>query len=227
LYRPHRLVDNLPTQVLELRLNSWLSLKVTEREGWHPRTEEIPFVLIRRLSTVSICLAFTASLGFASRSPTIIVNGDPPGTFTNLTSESFGFGADPLGGGDYGFINSSGANWVQLDVFVSLPTPQAISCGSDVFSTCTWALISSTGSVFTYDITFGPNPAGGVAQGGRFTIDLDNEGTAANGGGLWGPGTDLDAVANIPEPSSAAFGTLGLALMLAYYFFGVKPKSAN
>lgn len=147
--------------------------------------------------------------------PTIIVNGDPP-DITVITNTSFTFGADASGGGDFSFENETGQDWTKLDVFVTLPTFESITCGSIAFVTCTVTTTTPPGaSPASYDLIFGPNPKGGIRNGATFSIDLNDNAvinTDPNGAGDWGSGTDFDAKANYfaPEPASLMLIALGL-----------------
>ena len=169
---------------------------------------------LRSILSLLVLTGLFIGKSFAT-SPSIIVNGDPPLDFTIVTSTSFGFGADPSGGGDFGFTNDSGEVWTKLDILVTLPTLQFITCGSVAFVTCTVAITSPIGQTpVSYDITYGPNPLAGINNKENFTINLNDNGIVnedPNGPGSWGATTHFDAVANAPEPSAIALGTLGLA----------------
>ncbi|MBV8896739.1 MAG: hypothetical protein JO051_09520 [Acidobacteriaceae bacterium] len=177
------------------------------------------------VTLVSLVGLFTISLCGQGRSPSIIVNGDPPTLFTPEMSTAFMFGADNAGGGDLGFTNDTGQTWTRLDVFVTLDTFQSITCGSVSFGTCTVTTTTPPGaSPASYDIIFGPNPKGGILDGQNFTIDLNDNGntdTSIDGPGSWGAGRDFTAVANnySPEPAPVALAGLGLLLLGSGRFF--------
>src|ERR1700757_3811638 len=109
-------------------------------------------------STFSLCLLAGLFVGKSlATSPSIIVNGDPPLDFTIVTSTSFGFTSNSSGGGDFGFTNDTGEVWQRLDIFVTLPTFETITCGSVAFITCTVMPTTPVGqSPITFDIVFGP-----------------------------------------------------------------------
>jgi hypothetical protein len=164
-------------------------------------------------SFLALLFAF-APLTLQAR-PTIIINRDPP-DITVIANKSFTFGADAAGGGVFSFQNETGESWLQLDVLVSLPSGvTAITCGSIAFVTCT--VTPPHDSVSIWDITFGPNPNGGIPNGATFSINLNNNGVVnqdPNGAGDWGPDKQFSAVADAPEPASwmlIGIGTLGLA----------------
>jgi hypothetical protein len=169
----------------------------------------------------------------ATGSPSIIVNGDPPLNFEIVTNDSFMFGSDPAGGGDFGFTNDTGQTWTRLDIFVTLPAFEFITCGSAAFGTCTVTTTTQPGaSPASYDLIFGPNPNGGIANGEKFTIDLNDMGltnTDPAGSGQWGAGTDFTALANVPEPAPIALGGVGLLLLVGYRLLFAKrfSKAAN
>jgi hypothetical protein len=171
--------------------------------------------LIRSALLLCLLLGLSTVRVFAS-APSIIVNGDPPLNFTIITTDQFGFGTDASGGGDFGFTNATGQVWTRLDILVTLPTFQTITCGSVAFVTCTVTTTTQPGaSPASYDIIFGPNPIGGIANAQNFTIDLNDNGivnTDPDGSGSWGPDTDFTAKVTTaaPEPASVALGGLGL-----------------
>jgi hypothetical protein len=163
---------------------------------------------------LAMLLAMTP-LALQGSKPTIIVNGDPP-DITVVTDTLFTFGADAAGGGDFSFQNETGQDWIKLDIFVTLPAFESITCGSIAFVTCTVTTTTPTGaSPASYDLIFGPNPSGGILKGQTFSINLNNNAvviTDPNGVGDWGAGTDFEAKANdfAPEPASAILMALGL-----------------
>lgn len=169
--------------------------------------------LLRSGMLLCLLLGLSTISGFGS-SPSIIVNGDPPLDFTIITTSSFPFGSDPLGGGNFGFTNDTGNVWTKMDVLVTLPIFEPITCGSVTYVTCTVTTTTPIGSgPVTFDIIFGPNPASGITNMQNFTMNLNDNGltnTDPNGAGSWGPDTDFTAVANAPEPASFALAALGL-----------------
>lgn len=175
------------------------------------------------ISLVFVVGLLTLPLCAAGVSPSIIVNGDPPLTFEIITNNSFAFGSDPSGGGDFGFTNDTGQTWTRLDILVTLPTFETITCGSMAFITCTVTTTTPAGaSPASYDLIFGPNPSGGIANGQNFTINLNDNGitnTDPAGPGSWGPDTDFAVLANVPEPASIALAGLSLLLLGCGRFF--------
>ncbi len=163
-----------------------------------------------------------APLAVQAGKPTIIVNGDPP-DITVITNTSFAFGANASGGGDFSFQNETGQDWTRLDILVTLPTFQSITCGSIAFVTCTVTTTTPPGSSpADYDLIFGPNPSGGIRNGELFSINLNDDAVVnidPNGTGSWGAGRDFNATANdgAPEPASwtlMALGILGFGLWI-------------
>ncbi len=161
----------------------------------------------------------------ASR-PTIIINRDPP-DITVITNKSFTFGADSSGGGVFSFQNETGVTWFELDILVTLPpSVTAITCGSPAFVVCT--PIPPHDSVSFWDISFGPNPNGGIPNGDTFSINLNNDAVVnmdPNGTGDWGADRQFNAIANqdVPEPASwllMGAGMLGLA------FYGYRRRAS-
>jgi hypothetical protein len=149
--------------------------------------------------------------------PTIIINRDPP-DITVIANKSFTFGANAHGGGVFSFQNETGEAWLQLDILVSLPSDvTAITCGSFAFVTCT--VTPPQGSSSKWDISFGPNPNGGIPNGATFSINLNNNAVVnedPNGAGDWGPEKMFDAVANAPEPASWMLIGVGALALAAY-----------
>lgn len=164
--------------------------------------------------------------------PTIIVNGDPPDV-TVITNTSFTFGANDKGGGDFSFQNQTGEDWTRLDVFVTLPTFESITCGSISFVTCTVTTTTPPGSSpASYDLIFGPNTGGGIKNGELFSINLNNNAVVnvdPNGAGEWGPGRDFNAVANdyAPEPASWALLLAGFAVFAGLLFYRRRARSEH
>ncbi|MBV8811778.1 MAG: PEP-CTERM sorting domain-containing protein [Acidobacteriaceae bacterium] len=176
-------------------------------------------------------LFVTAPLALQASHPTIIVNGDPP-NITVITNTSFTFGANSSGGGDFSFQNETGQNWTKLDIFVTLPTFQSITCGSVAFVTCTVTTTTPAGaSPASYDLVFGPDPNGGILNGELFSINLNNNAVInldPNGVGDWGPGRDFDAKANFftPEPGSWMLIALGLTALGGFCIYRRRRPAA-
>ena len=171
-----------------------------------------------------LLLAAAPFAAFAAR-PTIIIDRDPPDP-TIIVSTDFTFGANNLGGGDLSFQNESGQNWRELSIMVSLPSPQAITCGPGPFNTCTISSTPLDGSEL-YSIIFGPTTnGGGIANGDFFSVDLNDQGTDPNGAGSWGPGNDFSARANAyaPEPAAPALIALGMLSLLGV--FGYRRRAS-
>ena len=171
---------------------------------------------IRRMLT-GLVLAAAAPLAFASSRPTIIVNGDPPRP-TPITGDTFGFGADALGGGVLSFVNDTGTRFFDLSVFVTLPELTPITCGPGPFGSCTVVTTVVQGtSNYAYDIVLGPTAAGGITAGEQFSINLNDQNGVMmnddpNGPGSWGANRDFTANANTaPEPASWLLILTGLA----------------
>ncbi|MBV8809055.1 MAG: PEP-CTERM sorting domain-containing protein [Acidobacteriaceae bacterium] len=193
----------------------WRLAKQTISDKIQARWEIFPKMRFPR-SVLALLLASTPLTLQASK-PTIIVNGDPP-DITIITNTSFEYYADSRGGGDFSFQNETGQSWAQLDVLVTLPsTVTAITCESLAFVTCT--ATPPNAMMTQWDITFGPNPKGGIPNGATFSINLNNNGIVnmqPDGVGDWGPRTEFDDIANkdLPEPASWALMGIG-ALCLA------------
>jgi len=174
---------------------------------------------MRAARTILALLFLIAPATLQASRPTIIINRDPP-DITVITNKSFTFGADDSGGGVFSFQNETGVTWLQLDILVTLPTDvTAITCGSIAFVTCT--VTPPHGSVSIWDITFGPNPNGGIPNGATFSINLNNNAVVnedPNGVGEWGKDKDFDAVANAPEPFSWMLIGAGALALGAYSY---------
>lgn len=150
--------------------------------------------------------------------PHILIK-DPPGTPVILTTDSFTFGADALGGGVLLFQNESGQSWRELDITATLPDFTTITCGPGPFITCTIAESPVSGG-FLYNILFGPAAGGGITQGQTFSVNLNDTGEDPNGTGSWGTGTDFDAKASnvTPEPSAVTLILLGGLLFAGFCY---------
>ena len=149
--------------------------------------------------------------------PHILIK-DPPGTPVILTTDSFTFGADALGGGVLLFQNESGKSWRELEVTATLPEFTTITCGPGPFITCTIAE-SPVSNGFLYDILFGPAAGGGITQGQIFSVNLNDEGEDPSGVGSWGAGTDFDAHASaVPEPAAIALMLVGGLLLAGFAY---------
>ena len=190
-----------------------------------------------RWSNAAALFLGLASIAVPCWADSIIINGDPPVDFTIVTTDSFTFGANSQGGGDFGFTNETGHVWTQLDILFTLPTFQSITCGSVSFVTCTVNILSGvTETPVRYDVVFGPNPIGGITNTQNFTVNLNDNGivnTEPNGSGSWPASEDFGAVANAPEPGTWVLAALGILFLLAYCLralaFGSKrfSKAAN
>lgn len=172
---------------------------------------------LKVFALTAIALATSSLQG----SPSIIFNSDPPNP-TVIVNNFFSFTSDSAGGGDFSFVNGSTSQWVRLDVYVSLPELEPITCGPGPFITCTpTPLAPSTATPLPFDIVFGPAPNNGIAPGTNFSIDLNDNGTTntdPNGSGSWGPNTVFNVVVNnAPEPS--AWGLSGIGLLTGMGMF--------
>jgi hypothetical protein len=158
-------------------------------------------------------------------SPSIIINSDPPNP-TVIVNNFFSFAADSAGGGDFSFVNGSNAQWIQLDVFVSLPQLGPITCGPGPFITCTpTPLAPGSAMPLPFDIVFGPAAAGGIAPGVNFSIDLNDNGatnTDPSGSGSWGANAlfnvQITTTTATPEPSVWGLSGLGLSAGLMLFW---------
>jgi hypothetical protein len=150
--------------------------------------------------------------------PHILIK-DPPGTPVILTTDSFTFGADSLGGGLLTFQNESGTNWTELELSAVLPDFTTITCGPGPFVTCTIAE-SPVNNGFLYNILFGPAVGGGITQGQIFTVNLNDEGEDPNGTGSWPAGADFNAQASTvtPEPSAITLILFGGVLLAGFCY---------
>lgn len=167
---------------------------------------------------LALACGFAPAMLQASR-PTIIINRDPP-DITVITNDRFTFGADDSGGGVFSFQNETGEAWFELDILVTLPpSVTAITCGSPAFVVCTATPPSS--GMPQWDIEFGPNPRGGIPNGGLFSINLNNNAVInmdPNGVGDWGADRQFSATANADSPEPASWLLMGAGLFgLAFY----------
>ncbi len=180
---------------------------------------------MRTLKTLTL-MAIACAPSLLGR-PSIIINGDPPDPAV-IFSNFFSFTADAAGGGDFSFINGSTDQWTSLDVFVTLPAFEPITCGSNAFFTCTVIpLAPTTTTPLPFDILFGPAPNGGIAPGEGFSVDLnDNGGTDPTGSGSWGDDTVFNSDANSPEPAAWALTAAGL-LATAFFAFFIRRSRAQ
>ncbi len=183
-------------------------------------------------------LAMGASLVRADPVDPVFSMGDPAtvpcstsgGTPTCVSSSSFVFGADALGGGVLSFVNDSGILFQNLEITVTEPSNSAITLPHGLFFNTTQYSSTSLGngfSSFTIGLfNSGPNSEGGIPDGQYFTINLNNfvnntQPPNPNGAGGWGPGTDFSATANTvpgapgtaPEPASILLIAGGLGLV--------------
>lgn len=153
-----------------------------------------------RIQTCLLALAIAIAPFALRANPTILIK-DPPPPATIISSDSFTFGADAMGGGVFSFTNESGTDWRQLDVTAILPISTQVTVGPGPFVTDTVSISPVTGGFF-YDIRFGPTATGGILNGATFQLNLDNQpSTDPSGPGDWGAGKDFSAAANAPEPS--------------------------
>ncbi len=170
---------------------------------------------MRRLSYLFTFLVFTAvagSVNAAPIDPEIGIDGDPTSP-TPVTSSTFSFGADSLGGGKPQFINDAGFTFISLNFSVVLPQGSIIKCTpGPIFAAC---LISSIDIKNTDNATFhigfaiGPGAPIGILPGAPFRVLLNNSGSPDAGG--WGAGNDFNAVAGGAAPEPSSIGLLALA----------------
>jgi hypothetical protein len=137
-----------------------------------------------------------------------------------VTSNTFGFGSDANGGGDYAFTNDSGQNWTRLDFIFSLPQLEVITCQTDLYATCTQTTTNTPNGVM-YDLIMSGQmtPGDAIDATTSFSINLNNGGSTTADGGSWPVDTDFTALANVPEPASVALGGLGLLVLAGYCLF--------
>lgn len=179
-------------------------------------------------------LAMGASLVRADPVDPVFSMGDPSAG-TPVTSSSFVFGADALGGGVLSFVNNSGILFQNLEITVTEPSDSAITLPHGLFFNTTQLSSTSAGnglSVFTIGLfNSGPDSEGGIPDGQFFTINLNDfvnntQPPDPNGAGGWGPGADFSATANAlpgapgtaPEPASILLLSGGLGL----FWFGAR-----
>ena len=179
---------------------------------------------MRRLSCLFALIMFTAAAGSVSAAPIdpeIGIDGDPTGP-TPVTSNTFTFGADSLGGGKPQFVNDAGFTFVSLTFSVVLPQGSIIKCTpGPIFAAC---LISSLdirntdNAIFHIGFETGPGALTGILPGAPFRVLLNNSGSPDAGG--WGAGNDFNAVAGGAAPEPSSFGLLGIAVgagAIAFY----------
>jgi hypothetical protein len=149
----------------------------------------------------------------------VFSTGDPDtGTPVGL---NFSFGANENGGGVIPFTNASGVVWTRLDVFVTLPANDTITClPAPFFTSCQFTATPAGGGNSRFDIGLAnPSTLGGIAPNVFFTINLNDlvngqQNPDPNGAGGWGPGNDFTATANgVPEPASWILLASGLGLL--------------
>lgn len=172
------------------------------------------------LLKASALLLAIAPYALYAANPRIGVDRDPPNPIV-IIGDSFSFGADGFGGGDFSFQNQSGHNWFELTVTATLPFLTPITCGPGPFAFCTVS-DQQTQDGFLYNIVFGPAPNAGITNGELFSINLNDEGTEPNGVGSWPAGQDFAAVANVahaPEPSAYVLTGLGFGALLLFAFY--------
>ena len=168
-----------------------------------------------RLRNSLFALAMAVAPAALYATPRILVQ-DPPEAAIIITSNSFTFSADALGGGVLSFRNESGSDWHSLTVTATLPISTQITVGPGPFVTDTVSVTPVT-SGFFYTILFGPTVTGGIPDNTNFLINLDSAGNDPNGPGEWGPGRDFSATVNTPEPASSILFLAG-ALLVAGVF---------
>ena len=145
--------------------------------------------------------------------PHIIIK-DPPGNPTPITSNTFSFGADALGGGVFFFQNESQNNWFSMSVQALLPAFTSITVTPGPFLSDT-IVQTPQGNQVLYDIIFGPTQ-NAVPIGTIFSINLNDTGDDPDGAGSWGPGNDFSGKTNVsisPEPSAVLLLLAGGVLM--------------
>lgn len=174
-------------------------------------------------------LALGASLVRADPVDPVFSMGDPS-TGTPVTSTSFVFGADALGGGVLSFVNDSGVLFQNLQITVTEASDARIALPNGLFFNTIQLSSTPLGnglSTFTIGLfNSGRTSEGGIPNGQFFTINLNDfvnntQPSDPAGAGGWGPDKDFSATANVvpgapgtaPEPGSILLIASGLGLV--------------
>jgi PEP-CTERM motif len=160
--------------------------------------------------------------------PALLINADPidpvfsmedPGEGTPITSTSFIFNANELGGGISPFMNESGVAWSRVDFTVQLALNSIISCGpSPFFTFCQISVQDLGNNQGQWKLSLIGPINGGVLNGQFFQINLNDfiedgiQNPDPNGSGGWGSEARFGGVANsTPEPATLGLLACGIA----------------
>ena len=174
------------------------------------------------LAVVLVCFAAVSARadGIPSDGRIVIGHGSDPDS-PDSCGLTFKIHLNGKGGGIKNCENTSGADWIGLDIFATIPLGDTVNCVTSsnplvaAFSACSAVLLRTFDHKENIEILLS---GGDIADLSLFFINLNSSGSSdPNGSGGWlsFEGGNLDAVAvPTPEPWSVLLLTSGLALLI-------------
>src|SRR3954471_7222203 len=135
-----------------------------------------------RFSLLAVLALLCTGLAFADgiQDPKIIIHGvsgggaSPlgkcPGPSCTNVGFNFGFSVPERGKGTLFFTNASGKNWTSLKLIEKGVPAAAVSCGQNLFLSCTVTTLENGSVQILLAGIKGHNPHAGIANGASFAI---------------------------------------------------------
>ena len=134
----------------------------------------------------------------------------PPGGCTNV-GMNFTFEVPESGHGNLFFTNASGRNWTSLKLIETGVPAEAISCGQNLFLSCTITTLESGAVEILLAGIKGQNPKNGIPAGSNFVIGFN-----CVDHNCWPGGLNFTAHASsTPEPGTVALVATGVGLLVS------------
>jgi len=180
---------------------------------------------IYKVSSVVLLLLLCTALALADsvKDPKIVIRGVqgggspigfshcPPEGCTNV-GMNFTFQVPDRGQGNLFFTNASGKNWTSLKLIETGVPAEAITCGNNMFLSCTITTLESGAvEILLSGVKGGHNPKNGILAGSSFIIGFQCVDHNCWPGGL----TFTAHASTTPEPGTIALVATGVGLLVS------------